>query len=81
MEYKTFPIKWCRTFAIETAGNLDRDAELYVDVDCSRRMQMDLSILVKKHDIYQMHSYLTNQLVFPNGVPSVEEEPDKTLTY
>jgi len=81
VEYKTIPMKWCRNFAIETAGHMDRDAEVYVYADVAREMKLDLSILVKKHDIYTMHEYLTNQLIFSTHVPTVENEPVTSLSY
>jgi hypothetical protein len=35
VQYNSIPIKWCRTFEIETAGHMDRDAEVYIHADIS----------------------------------------------
>ena len=79
VEYKSYPWHWCKTFEIETAGHLDRDAEVYVDLDVARGKQIDQSILVKMHDIYTLHEYLTRRLLFTPQAPTVQEEPEFVL--
>jgi len=77
VSYKSIPVQWCRTFEIETAGHLDRDAEVYVHADIGRGMTLDQSILVKKHDIYTAHDYWGRALIFDGELaPSVGEEPE-----
>jgi len=79
VEYKSVPMRWCRTFKIETAGHMDRDAETYIGADIDNGMVVEQSILVKKHDIYEMHAYLTNEIIFAKEPPSLAEEPEALI--
>jgi len=72
-------MRWCRTFKIETAGHMDRDAETYIGADIDNGMVVEQSILVKKHDIYEMHAYLTNEIIFAKEPPSLAEEPEALI--
>jgi hypothetical protein len=67
VEYMSIPIEWCKCFEIETAGNMDRDAEVYIHTDVPGKARIKQSILVKKFDIYEMHAYWTDVLLFGGG--------------
>ncbi len=64
VEYKSTPWEWVKGFEFETAGNFDRDAELYLHVDIPSHGDVKQSILVKSYDIYEMHKVVYNKLLF-----------------
>jgi hypothetical protein len=64
VSYKSFPLQWCKGFAVETAGNLDWDAEVYLHLDIPHVMTVMQSILVKSFDIMEMHKYWTDYMLF-----------------
>lgn len=64
VEYKTIPWKWCHGFEFETAGNFDSDAELYLHVDVPDIDKQKQSILVKNFDIYDIHVFVYDTLLF-----------------
>ena len=64
VEYKSFPWEWCNSFEVETAGHLDRDAEVYMHMDIPHKSRIQQDILVKKGDVMEMHKYLTGMLLF-----------------
>jgi hypothetical protein len=75
VKYKSIPYKWVKGFEIETAGHLDRDAEIYVytgiaDVEQEEyprivpSLKTKQSILVKNFDIYEMHKLFTDHVLF-----------------
>lgn len=64
IEYKSTPWKWVKGFEFETAGNFDRDAELYLHVDIPAHGDVKQSILVKSYDIYEMHKFVYDRLLF-----------------
>lgn len=63
VEYKSIPWKWCTGFEFETAGNFDRDAELYVFAYVPKARVTKQSILVKNCDIYEVASFAYNTLL------------------
>lgn len=63
VEYKSIPWKWCAGFEFETAGNFDRDAELYVFAYIPKERVTKQSILVKNSDIYEVGAFAYNILL------------------
>lgn len=88
VEYKSIPLKYIRGYEFETAGHLDRDAEIYCYTDiahvqmerfprlvpCLRTKQ---SILVKNTDIYEIGKLFTDNLLFNDA--EYAEEPEIVL--
>jgi len=64
VEYKSYPWKWIVGFEVETAGWMDRDAEVYVYFDIPGKARFKQSILVKTSDIMEMHHYLSGRVLF-----------------
>lgn len=54
--YKSVPWQWCHGTEFETAGHMDRDAEIYLHNDIPYKSRIQQSILVKDFDIYDMHA-------------------------
>lgn len=69
VEYKSIPWRWVHGFEIETAGHMDRDAEVYLRNDIARLLRVEISILVESQDIYKMHQYMSRKLEF--GTPEL----------
>lgn len=65
IEYKSMPWTLCKCFEIETAGHLDRDAELYLHFDIPEKPVVKHSILVNGSDIYEMQAFVCSALMFP----------------
>jgi Bacterial PH domain len=61
VRYGSVPWKHVKALEIETAGNFDRDAEVYIHTEITRKSQ---DILVKRGDIYEAHSILSELLIF-----------------
>jgi hypothetical protein len=72
-KYKSVPYKHMDGFEIETAGHLDRDAEIYLHCNITNVDTIKQSILVKHTDIYDMHKLCTDHTLFG---AKYEEEPD-----
>jgi hypothetical protein len=69
VEYLSIPWKWVQGFEIETAGHLDRDAEVYLRNAIAHLSRYEVSILVSTFDIYRMHQYMSRKLEF--GTPEL----------
>ena len=65
VQYKSIPYQWVTGFAVETAGHLDMDAELYVYNNYPRNPKEMMSILVSKGNIFDMHEFMTQQILYP----------------
>ncbi|CAB9500963.1 Pfam:DUF1696 [Seminavis robusta] len=55
VEYKSTPMKWVHSFEVETAGHLDRDAEVYIQTSIPGMQRIQQDILVKNGDVMEMH--------------------------
>ena len=86
VKYKSIPFKHVHGFEFETAGHMDRDAEIYcyttiADVQSlSIPRQVGLlrtkqSILVKHTDIYEMGKLVLDQTIFSEHTPD-DAEPE-----
>mmetsp|Transcript_76414 Transcript_76414/g.115016 ORF Transcript_76414/g.115016 Transcript_76414/m.115016 type:complete len:757 (+) Transcript_76414:47-2317(+) len=62
--YLTVPTKWIKVFEVETAGRMDRDAEVYLQCDIPEKTQIKQEILVKSADIMDLQQYWTKELLF-----------------
>jgi hypothetical protein len=85
VKYKSIPLNRIHGFEFETAGHLDRDAEIYLYTDiakieskafprvvpCLRTKQ---SLLVKHTNIYEIGQIFTNHILF--GEEEYAEEPE-----
>jgi len=92
VKYKSLPWKYIEGFEFETAGHLDRDAEMYLyyemadvawigpprDVPYFRSKQ---SLLVKKIDIYEIGKIFVDLVLFNPDNEKYEEEPEFPLVY
>lgn len=87
VKYKSIPYKYMDGFEFETAGHLDRDAEIYTYTNISKVYTHDFpravgelttkqSILVKQTDIYDMGKLLLEHTVFG---PKLEEEVEPEI--
>jgi hypothetical protein len=91
VKYKSIPYRFVKGFEFETAGHLDRDAEIYAHTSIANvvstaypRIVPSLvtkqSILVKHFDIYEMGKLFTDHVLFGeeyNGVPDIFlDEPE-----
>lgn len=93
VKYKSIPYKYMYGFEFETAGNLDRDAEVYQYTDVSKVVSTDTprdvpylktqqSILVKDVDIYEVAKvFIDNTLFSLEDEVVVEEEAEIDLSY
>jgi hypothetical protein len=84
VKYKTIPYKFMSAFEFETAGHLDRDAEIYCYTTISTILSNGIpravgltrtkqSILVKNTDIYEMGKHLMEYAVIGEEAPDVLE--------
>ena len=86
-KYKSIPYKYMSAFEFETAGHMDRDAEVYCYTSISeisntgfpvppRRVELlktKQSILVKHTDIYEMGYLLMDHMCIKDQAPDVLE--------
>lgn len=63
VEYLSIPLKWIKAFEVETAGHMDRDAEVYLLANITDKKRVEQDILIKCGDVMEMHKYLTNKLL------------------
>jgi hypothetical protein len=92
VSYKSIPFKEVRGFEFETAGHMDRDAEIYLYTDIAD-VQMGAfprivpflktkqSLLVKKIDIYEIGKLFTDHLLFGEEGYADEPEIDLSAAY
>ncbi len=91
VKYKSVPYKHVDCFVFETAGHLDRDAEIYLYTTTSRifsdgiprsvgLLRTKQSILVKHTNIYEIGKIILNHTLF-GEVPMEGVEPDIELIY
>jgi len=64
VKYKSIPYEWMTGFAVETAGHLDCDAEVFLYNDIPSQAKKMQKILVSKGNVFDMHVHLTNKLLF-----------------
>jgi hypothetical protein len=65
INYLTIPFqKSVFAFSVETAGHLDVDAECYVNTNIPAINTLTQRVLVKRGDIFHLHEYLGNRLLF-----------------
>lgn len=90
VKYKSIPLKYVHGFEFETAGHLDRDAEIYCYTDiadivserfprivpCLRTQQ---NLLVKHTDIYEIGKLFTDLIIFNENEEKFPEEPEVDL--
>lgn len=93
VEYKTIPYKYIHGFEFETAGHLDRDAEVYCYTTISNIVNDNIprdvgllttkqSILVKHTDIYEVGKLLADHLVFDETLTEQDDlEPEIEVTF
>jgi len=92
IKYKSIPLKFMNGFEFETAGKLDRDAEIYQYTDIAKvfasgpprsvgLLRTKQSILVKDVDIYEVAKIFADYLFFDSFESVVEEEPEIVLDY
>ena len=91
VKYKSIPFKHIHGFDFETAGHMDRDAELYcyttiADIlsvaipRCVGLLRTKQSILVKHTDIYEMGLMMMNYTVFAEHTAD-DAEPEIEVTF
>lgn len=89
-KYKSIPFKHMHGYEFETAGHMDRDAEIYLytniaDVQKERFLRVvpclktKQSLLVKKIDIYEVGKIFTDHLLF--GDEKYAAEPEIVLDF
>jgi hypothetical protein len=76
VKYKSIPYKFVHGFEIETPGNFDGDAELYLHSDITNVGVEKLSIQKKTTDIYTMHEFCTNYILFGETFSRDTKEPE-----
>lgn len=90
-KYKSIPYKYMKGFEFETAGNLDRDAEVYQYTDITNvtfsgpprsvgYLRTKQSILVKDVNIYEVAKIFTDNTLFSTE-EVIEEEPEIVLDW
>jgi len=89
VKYKSIPYHQIHGYEFETAGHMDRDAEIYLYTEISdvvseryprvvNKFRTKQSLLVKKIDIYEIGMFFTEQVLF--GESKYAEEPEVVLT-
>jgi hypothetical protein len=76
VKYKSIPYKHVHGFEIETPGNFDGDAEIYLHTDISNVETEKLSIQKKTTDIYNMHEFCTKYILFGETFSKDTQEPE-----
>ena len=64
-----FNQKSVTAFEVETAGTIDYDAECYMYTSIPSRNRLMQKVLVSKGDIFDMHQYLGNRMLFDKKQP------------
>jgi Bacterial PH domain len=92
VQYKTIPYKYIHGFEFETAGHLDRDAEVYCYTTISKihnddvpravgLLQTKQSILVKHTDIYEIGKLLADHTIFDESRTKEDVEPEIEVIF
>jgi len=92
VNYKTVPYRSMLGFVFETAGNMDRDAEIYTYTNISsigfshvprvvELLRTDQSILIKNTDIYEMGKLILDHTVFDKTAPKDDVVPEIEIHY
>ena len=92
VKYKTIPYRYMKAVEFETAGHLDRDAEIYTYTTISdihnngipRRVALlrtKQSILVKHTDIYEIGKLLVDYVIFGKKPRTDLEEPEIEVIF
>ena len=56
-------------FAVQTAGSIDIDSECFVYTSIPSMRQLMQRVLVKNGNIFDMHKYLSNRMLFDTSMP------------
>lgn len=91
VKYKSIPYKHIHGFEFETAGHMDRDAEIYCWTTIAKVFSNGIprsvgilrtkqSILVNKTDIYEIGKFMLDQTIFTEK-PKEEVEPEIELFF
>lgn len=92
VKYKSIPYRYVKTFEFETAGHLDRDAEVYLHTTISDVVSNGIpryvgllrtkqSILVKGTDIYEVGKLVLENTVFAAKPRTDADEPEIALVF
>jgi hypothetical protein len=92
VKYKTIPYRYMKAFEFETAGHMDRDAEIYTyttisDIRCNgiprivTLLRTKQSILVKHTDIYEMGKLIVDHILFGEKPRMDTEEPEIEVIF
>jgi hypothetical protein len=90
VKYKSIPLKHVHGIKFETAGNLDRDAEIYCYTDIADiqseqfprivpRLRTKQSLLTKHIDIYEIGKLFADLVIFNANDQKYSEEPEIDL--
>lgn len=63
VEYMSIPHTWIHGFEVETAGHMDRDAEVYLKTDIPAKPLIEQEILVKRGDVMELQKHLAEKLL------------------
>jgi hypothetical protein len=87
---QSYPWKYIRGFEFETAGHMDRDAEIYLYFEmasyqtngpprvCPYEVTKQ-SLLVKKIDIYEIGKIFVDAVMFSKNKEKYDDEPEFVL--
>lgn len=92
VKYKSIPYRYIKAFEFETAGHLDRDAEIYAHTTISAihnsgiprsvgLLKFDQSILVKHTSIYEMGKLMADCVIFAEKPRTDLEEPEIEIIF
>jgi len=92
VKYKTIPYRYIKAFEFETAGHMDRDAEIYTYTTISHinnnsiprnvtQLRNKQSILVKHTDIYEIGKLMLDHTVFGEKARTDLEEPEIEISF
>jgi hypothetical protein len=76
VKYKSIPYKYVHGFECETPGILDGDAELYLHTDIPNVGVHKLSIQKKTTNIYTMHRFCGDMILFGESFEKDTVEPE-----
>jgi hypothetical protein len=87
VKYKSIPYKFIHGIEFETAGHLDRDAEIFCHTSITKIISSGIpravgllhtkqSILVKHTDIYEIGKLMSDYTIFDDQLPALVVEPE-----